>query len=97
MQTVGAFLVICLVVTPGATAYLLSDRFENLLVIAVAIGTFTSVLGVYVSYFLDAQTGGIVVLFQAFLFTITFIFAPKHGFIAARLRVRTAKKGAIVP
>ncbi|MCZ2328005.1 metal ABC transporter permease [Bartonella sp. F02] len=92
MQTVGAFLVICLVVTPGATAYLLSDRFANLLVIAVFIGTFTSVLGVYVSYFLNAQTGGMVVLFQGLLFLVAFIFAPKHGFIAARLRVRAAKR-----
>ncbi|MCZ2203443.1 metal ABC transporter permease [Bartonella sp. A05] len=96
MQTVGAFLVICLVVTPGATAYLLSDRFANLLVIAVVIGTITSVLGVYVSYFLNAQTGGVVVLFQALLFILAFVFAPKHGFIAARLRVRAAKKGAMI-
>ncbi|ABM45408.1 hypothetical protein X471_01019 [Bartonella bacilliformis str. Heidi Mejia] len=92
MQTVGAFLVICLVVTPGATAYLLSDRFINLLMIAVVIGTLTSMLGVYVSYFLNAQTGGVVVLFQAFLFMIAFIFSPKYGFIAARLRIREAKK-----
>ncbi|ENN92566.1 metal ABC transporter permease [Bartonella schoenbuchensis] len=92
MQTVGAFLVICLVVTPGATAYLLSDRFVNLLIIAVVIGTFTSVLGVYVSYFLNAHTGGVVVLFQAFLFIIAFIFSPKYGFLAVRLRVRMAKK-----
>lgn len=96
MQTVGAFLVICLVVTPGATAYLLSDRFANLLVIAVVIGTVTSVFGVYVSYFLNAQTGGLIVLFQAILFILAFIFAPKHGFIAARLRVRAAKKGAMI-
>ncbi|WP_375606165.1 MULTISPECIES: metal ABC transporter permease [unclassified Bartonella] len=96
MQTVGAFLVICLVVTPGATAYLLSDRFVNVLIIAVIIGTFTSVLGVYVSYFLNAQTGGVVVLFQAFLFILAFIFAPKHGFIAARLRINAAKKGVIL-
>ncbi|AQX19116.1 MULTISPECIES: metal ABC transporter permease [Bartonella] len=92
MQTVGAFLVICLVITPGATAYFLSDRFVNLLIIAVMIGTFTSILGVYMSYFLNAQTGGVVVLFQTFLFIVAFIFAPKHGYIAARLRVRAAKR-----
>ncbi|MDD9328845.1 MAG: metal ABC transporter permease, partial [Bartonella sp.] len=92
MQTVGAFLVICLVITPGATAYFLSDRFVNLLIIAVMIGTFTSILGVYMSYFLNAQTGGVVVLFQTFLFIVAFIFAPKHGYIAVRLRVRAAKR-----
>ncbi|AQX28678.1 MULTISPECIES: metal ABC transporter permease [unclassified Bartonella] len=92
MQTVGAFLVICLVITPGATAYLLSDRFVNLLIISVMIGTLTSILGVYMSYFLNAQTGGVVVLFQTFLFIIAFTFAPKYGYIAARLRVRAAKR-----
>ncbi|OPB32483.1 metal ABC transporter permease [Bartonella sp. AR 15-3] len=92
MQTVGAFLVICLVITPGATAYLLSDRFVNLLIIAVMIGTLTSILGVYMSYFLNAQTGGVVVLFQTFLFIVAFIFAPKYGYIATRLRVRAAKR-----
>src|SRR5690606_21153079 len=53
MQTVGAFLVICMVVTPGATAYLLTDRFSRLLWIAVAIGSITSFVGTYASYFLD--------------------------------------------
>lgn len=57
MQTVGAFLVICMVVTPGATAYLLTDRFSRLLWIAVAIGSVTSFFGAYVSYFLDGATG----------------------------------------
>jgi manganese/iron transport system permease protein len=59
MQTVGAFLVIALVVTPGATAYLLTDRFPRLIVIAVAIGSITSFVGVYLSYFLDGATGGV--------------------------------------
>lgn len=55
LQTVGAFLVICMVVTPGAAAYLLTDRFPRLLAIAVAIGSVTSFLGAYASYFLDAR------------------------------------------
>ncbi len=58
MQTVGAFLVICMVVTPGATAYLLTDRFSRLLWIAVIIGALTSFIGAYVSYFMDGATGG---------------------------------------
>ncbi|RDT62372.1 hypothetical protein DXF97_40160, partial [Klebsiella pneumoniae] len=52
LQTVGAFLVICLVVTPGATAWLLTDRFPRLLMIAVAIGSITSFLGAWASYYL---------------------------------------------
>lgn len=88
MQTVGAFLVISLVVTPGATAYLVTDRFQRLIVLSVAIGIVTSAVGVYLSYLFHAQTGGVVVLLQALLFALCFIFAPKHGFIAARLRAR---------
>jgi len=90
MQTVGAFLVICLVVTPGATAYLLTDRFPRLLLIAVLIGTITSFVGAYVSYFLDGATGGIIVVMQTLLFLIAFFFAPKHGMLAARRRAAQA-------
>ncbi|MDP3341371.1 metal ABC transporter permease [Frigidibacter sp.] len=86
MQTVGAFLVIALVVTPGATAYLLTDRFAVLLRLSVAIGTLTCAAGAYASYFLDAATGGIIVLAQTGLFLLAFVFAPKHGLIAARRR-----------
>lgn len=86
LQTVGAFLVICMVVTPGATAYLLTDRFPRLLVIAVIIGALTSFTGAYISYFLDGATGGIIVLLQTLIFLAAFILAPKHGLIAARRR-----------
>src|SRR5699024_10305105 len=84
LQTVGAFLVICLVVTPGATAYLLTDRFPRLLGIAIAIGSITSFIGAYISYFLDGATGGIIVVLQTVLFLLAFFFAPKHGYFAAR-------------
>lgn len=90
MQTVGAFLVICLVVTPGATAYLLTDRFPRLLVIAVLIGTVTSFVGAYVSFFLDGATGGIIVVMQTAIFLLAFFFAPKHGMLAARRRAAAA-------
>jgi manganese/iron transport system permease protein len=86
MQTVGAFLVISMVVTPGATAYLLTDRFPRLIVIAVLIGTLTSVFGAYASYFLDGATGGIIVVLQTLVFLVAFFFAPKHGMLAARRR-----------
>ena len=92
LQTVGAFLVICLVVTPGATAYLLSDRFPRLLMIAVAIGAVTSFVGAYVSYFLDGATGGIIVVLQTLIFLTAFVFAPKHGMLAARRRAAQALK-----
>lgn len=90
MQTVGAFLVICMVVTPGATAYLLTDRFSRLLWIAVAIGSVTSFFGAYVSYFLDGATGGIIVVLQTLVFLSVFLLAPKHGLLAARRKASLA-------
>ena len=68
LQTVGACLVIAMVVTPGATAYLLTDRFGRLIVISVAIGAGTSFVGAYISYFLDGATGGVIVTLQTLLF-----------------------------
>ncbi|AUO67745.1 iron/manganese ABC transporter permease subunit SitC [Citrobacter amalonaticus] len=88
LQTVGAFLVICLVVTPGATAWLLTDRFPRLLMIAVAIGSVTSFFGAWLSYWLDGATGGIIVVLQTMLFLLAFVFAPKHGLLANRRRAR---------
>ncbi len=79
LQTVGAFLVIAMVVIPGATAYLLTDRFGLVLFYSVIIGVCSSFSGAYLSFFIDGATGGIIVLLQATLFIIAFIFAPKHG------------------
>jgi len=86
LQTVGACLVIAMVVTPGATAYLLTDRFGRLIVISMAIGATTSFVGAYISYFLDGATGGVIVTLQSLLFVAAFYLAPKHGVLAARRR-----------
>lgn len=90
MQTVGAFLVVAMVVTPGATAYLLHDRFPRLIQTSVLIGASTSFIGAYLSYFLDGATGGIIVVLQTLVFLTAFVFAPKHGMLAARRRARLA-------
>ena len=90
MQTVGAFLVIALVVTPGATAYLLADRFHHVVIISVAIGVVSSFLGAYISYFLDGATGGVIVSLQLLVFILAFFFAPKHGRLAS---IRAARQG----
>lgn len=86
MQTVGAFLVIAMVVTPGATAYLLCDRFPRLILVSVAIGTISSFSGAYLSYFLDGATGGIIVCLQTLIFLAAFVWAPKHGLLAAKAK-----------
>jgi len=90
MQTVGAFLVIAMVVTPGATAYLLCDRFPRLILTSVLIGAVTSFVGAYASYFLDGATGGIIVTLQTLVFLTAFVLAPKHGILAARRRGQLA-------
>ncbi len=90
LQTVGAFLVIAMVVTPGATAYLLTDRFPNLLMVSVAIGSITSFVGAYLSFFLDGATGGLIVSLQTVIFLVVFFVAPKHGYLAARRRAARA-------
>jgi manganese/iron transport system permease protein len=86
LQTVGACLVIAMVVTPGATAYLLTDRFGRLIGISVAMGVITSFAGAYLSYFLDGATGGVIVTLQTLLFLAAFYLAPKHGLMSARRR-----------
>jgi manganese/iron transport system permease protein len=88
LQTAGAVLVIAMVVTPGATAYLLSDRFGVMLAIAASIGVACSALGAYASYFLDGATGGLIVVFMTLVFLAAFVFAPKHGRLAARRLAR---------
>lgn len=90
LQTVGAFLVIAMVVTPGATAYLVCDRFPRLIALSVAIGAGTSFVGAYASYFLDGATGGIIVTLQTLIFLLTFVLAPKHGLLAARRKAAAA-------
>ena len=92
LQTVGAFLVIALVITPGATAYLLTDRFPRLVAISSIIGATTCFFGAYISYFLDGATGGIIVVLQTCLFLIALVFAPKHGILSQR---RKAKKNSL--
>lgn len=88
LQTVGAFLVIAMVVTPGATAYLLTDRFSRLILISLAIGCLTGLGGAYLSYFLDGATGGIIVVMQTIFFLLVFVFAPKHGYLAGKKQSR---------
>ena len=94
LQTVGACLVIAMVVTPGATAYLLTDRFGRLLGISVAMGAGTSFIGAYASYFLDGATGGVIVVLQTLVFLAAFVFAPTHGVLAARRGIRASHAAA---
>jgi len=82
LQTVGIVLVIAQLITPAATAYLLCDRFDRMMLIAVIVSLFASILGTYISFHLDVSTGGTIVVLQTLLFLSAFIFAPKHGLLA---------------
>lgn len=88
LQTVGAFLVIAMLITPGATAYLLTDRFDRLIAIAAGLGAGCSALGAYASYFLDGATGGLIIVLMTAAFAAAFVLGPRHGLLAQRRRGR---------
>lgn len=84
LQTVGIILVVAMLVTPGATAYLLTDRFDRMSWLAIGSSIVSSLLGVYTSYWTDSSPAGCIVLVQTGLFVIAFLFAPKHGILRHR-------------
>ncbi|MFV0431590.1 MAG: metal ABC transporter permease [Alphaproteobacteria bacterium] len=88
LQSVGAAIVISMVITPGATAYLLTNNFAKLVLSASILGAITSGLGVYIGYFADVSAGGIIILLQSLIFAFVFIFAPKYGLLRLKRKVR---------
>ncbi len=96
LQAVGAVLVIAMLVTPGATAYQLTDRFGRMMVLACIMGIVTSMLGAYLSYFLNGSTGGCIVCLQTAIFLLVFFFAPKHGVVAARYKARRTTDALLI-
>ncbi|GAA3741057.1 manganese transport system permease protein [Spinactinospora alkalitolerans] len=94
LQAVGIILVVAMVIIPGATAYLLTDRFERMLVISVAVSVAASVLGTYASFHLDLATGGAIVVAQAIAFALAYLFSPTQGVV---LRRRPARRSPSEP
>ena len=93
LQVVGVVLVVAMLIIPGATAYLLTDRFGRMLIIAPVISSTCSVLGIYLSYWVDASSGGLVVLVQGVVFALVYLFSPHQG-ILGRLRARRRRTTA---
>jgi manganese transport system permease protein len=95
LQAVGLILAIAMLITPGAIAYLLTDRFDHMQVLAVVAAVLAGVAGVYLSFYLDASSGGCIVVVQALLFFTTLIFGPKRGLLARTIQRRQARQRAI--
>lgn len=95
LQAVGIVLVVAMLITPGATAYLLTDRLERMLVIAASVSIGCSVAGTYASFHLDASTGGTIVLAQAAAFTMAYLFGPRHGVLPRWMRRRNPSAEAV--
>lgn len=87
LQAVGILLVVAMLITPGCIAHLLTDRFDRMLIVAALSSIVSCVTGVYISFFLNAAPGACMVLVQALIFALAFVFAPRHGLLASR-RVR---------
>lgn len=86
LQAVGIVLVVAMLIVPGATAYLLTDRFGTMLAVAAAVAIGSSVLGTYLSFHADLATGGTIVVSQAVVFTLAYLFSPRHGIVGRRIR-----------
>ena len=94
LQAVGIVLVVAMLIVPGATAYLLTDRFGTMLSVAAAVAIGSSVLGTYLSFHADLSTGGTIVVAQAVVFTMAYLFAPRHGIVGRLRRRRRAPANA---
>ncbi len=86
LQAVGIILVIAMLITPGCTAYLWTDRFDRMLVISVGTAVASTSLGILASYHLDGDSASCIVLAQSLAFAVSFLFAPKHGWLASKRR-----------
>jgi manganese/zinc/iron transport system permease protein len=100
-ESVGAILVVAMLIVPGATAYLLTDRLERMLVLAVAIGAFSSVLGYLIARWLDCSIAGAMSMVCGGFFGLAFLFSPRHGVVSRhvaqlRLRQRVAEEDALL-
>ncbi|MER6936198.1 metal ABC transporter permease [Nocardioides sp. NPDC127514] len=93
LQVVGVVLVVAMLIIPGATAYLLTDRFRRMLLIAPVTSVACSIVGIYLSYWVDAASGGLVVVVQGTVFFMVYLLSPRHGLIA-KMRLGQGKIGS---
>ncbi|SEP78898.1 manganese/iron transport system permease protein [Ectothiorhodospira magna] len=92
LETVGIILVVAMLITPGATAHLLTERLTTMMILSVTVGVTASVVGLYLSFRLDVASGGAIVLVAAALFLVTLLLAPRHGLLARWWRARRLRR-----
>ncbi|MBE9374359.1 metal ABC transporter permease [Saccharopolyspora sp. HNM0983] len=95
LQAVGVILVTAMLITPGATAFLLTRRFGRMLSVAAALSVLSAVAGTYLSFYADASTGGMIVLCQTVVFAIAYLAAPREGLVARLARRRSPTSGRV--
>jgi manganese/zinc/iron transport system permease protein len=100
-ESVGAILVVAMLIVPGATAYLLTDRLERMLALSVAVGALASVLGYLLAKWLDSSIAGAIATVAGALFALAFLFSPRHGLVSRvvaqrRLRLRVADEDLLL-
>ncbi|KHJ51604.1 membrane protein [Vreelandella venusta] len=88
LETVGIILVVAMLITPGATAHLLTDRFKTMLLISTGVGVGSAVLGLWLSYAFDVASGGTIVLVATSCFFLALLFSPRHGVLMRHWRHR---------
>lgn len=86
LQTIGNILVLALLITPAATARLLTDRLAVMMVLSPTIGATSATVGIYVSWSYDTPVGGTIVLVLTVAFVIAWLLAPRHGLVSKALR-----------
>ena len=86
VQAVGVILVVAMLITPGAVAYLLTRRFAVMLLVAPVVAWASAMVGIWVSFWADVSTGGTIVLVQACVFAVVYVAAPREGVLQLRSR-----------
>src|SRR5699024_5827499 len=92
LQAVGVVLVVAMLIIPGATAYLLTDRLQRMLLIAPAISVLCASIGLYSSSCLDPAAGGVVVVARGAVFLLVYLFGPRHGRIGRGVAARERRR-----
>jgi len=95
LQAVGVVLVVAMLIIPGSTAYLLTDRFNRMLLIAPLMAAGCAVAGIYASYYLDTATGPMVVLAQGAVFTLAYLFSPRQGVVGRAIAAGRRRRAAV--